>query len=45
MSESRVRNVRPFTAAELSYLADAHPLARLATVDADGTPHVTPLGM
>jgi pyridoxamine 5'-phosphate oxidase family protein len=35
----------PFTDAERSYLGEVHPMARLATVGADGTPHVTPLGM
>jgi pyridoxamine 5'-phosphate oxidase family protein len=34
-----------FTEAERAYLVKVHPLARLATVGADGTPHVTPLGM
>lgn len=34
-----------FTAAERAYLSDVHPLARLATVGSDGTPHVMPLGM
>ena len=34
-----------FTAAERRYLIDVHPMARLATVGADGTPHVMPLGM
>lgn len=34
-----------FTEAELAYLRDVHPLARLATVGADGTPHVMPIGM
>ena len=34
-----------FTPAELAYLSDVHPLARLATVGADGTPHVMPIGM
>ena len=33
-----------FTAPELSYLADRPRLARLATVGADGTPHVVPVG-
>jgi pyridoxamine 5'-phosphate oxidase family protein len=33
------------TDAEAAYLRDAHPMARLATVGRDGTPHVTPLGM
>lgn len=35
----------PFTRAEVAYLRDVHPLARLATVGRDGLPHVTPLGM
>ncbi len=34
-----------FTAAELAYLRDAHPMARLATIGRDGTPHVMPIGM
>src|SRR5436190_6445602 len=34
-----------FTDAERAYLTDIHPMARLATVGADGTPHVMPLGM
>jgi pyridoxamine 5'-phosphate oxidase family protein len=34
-----------FTHAERAYLTDVHPMARLATVGADGTPHVMPLGM
>jgi pyridoxamine 5'-phosphate oxidase family protein len=34
-----------YTAAELAYLTDVHPLARMATVGTDGTPHVMPLGM
>lgn len=33
-----------FTVAELSYLDAAQGLARIATVGADGTPHVTPVG-
>ncbi|MBA3311522.1 MAG: PPOX class F420-dependent oxidoreductase [Nocardioidaceae bacterium] len=33
-----------FTQAELSYLDAAQGLARVATVGADGTPHVTPVG-
>lgn len=33
-----------FTAAELAYFSDVHPIAHLATVGADGVPHVTPLG-
>lgn len=33
-----------FTAAELDYL-DNQPLGRLATVGADGAPHVTPIGV
>ena len=32
-----------FTAAELEYLAGGRQLARLATVGADGTPHVVPV--
>jgi len=34
-----------FTDAELAYLRDVHPMARLATVGRDGTPHVMPIGM
>jgi pyridoxamine 5'-phosphate oxidase family protein len=34
-----------YTDAERTYLADVHPMARLATIGADGTPHVMPLGM
>lgn len=37
--------MHPFTDAELAYLRDEHPMARLATVGRDGTPHVMPLGM
>lgn len=33
-----------FTAAELAYLSAERRLGRLATVGADGTPHVVPLG-
>jgi len=33
-----------FTAAELAYLRAGRKLARIATVGADGTPHVTPVG-
>ena len=33
-----------FTEAELSFLLGERRLARLATVGADGTPHVTPAG-
>ena len=33
-----------FTADELSYLRGGRRLARLATVGADGTPHVVPVG-
>lgn len=33
-----------FTAAELTYLRATTTLARLATVDAHGRPHVTPVG-
>jgi pyridoxamine 5'-phosphate oxidase family protein len=32
-----------FTAAELAYLAGGRQLGRLATVGADGTPHVVPV--
>jgi pyridoxamine 5'-phosphate oxidase family protein len=34
----------PFTAAEVGYLA-SQPLGRLATVGADGRPHVMPVGV
>lgn len=34
-----------YTDAEREYLGSVHPLARLATVGADGTPHVMPVGM
>lgn len=34
-----------FTDAERVYLRDVHPMARLATVGRDGTPHVMPIGM
>jgi len=34
-----------FTHAERDYLRDVHPMARLATVGRDGTPHVMPIGM
>lgn len=33
-----------FSDAEIGYLT-SQPIARLATVDADGTPHVTPVGV
>lgn len=33
-----------FTEAELAYLTGERRLARLATVDGDGRPHVTPVG-
>jgi len=33
-----------FTDAELSYLTGGRQLARIATVGADGTPHVVPVG-
>ncbi len=33
-----------FTEAELDYLRGERRLARIATVGADGTPHVTPVG-
>jgi pyridoxamine 5'-phosphate oxidase family protein len=33
-----------FSEAELAYLRDGRKLARIATVGADGTPHVTPVG-
>lgn len=34
-----------YTDAERTYLNEVHPMARLATVGADGTPHVMPIGM
>ena len=34
-----------FTEAERTYLNETHPMARLATVSVDGTPHVMPVGM
>ena len=33
-----------FTEAELSYMAGGRQLGRIATVGADGTPHVVPVG-
>jgi pyridoxamine 5'-phosphate oxidase family protein len=33
-----------FTASELRYLTGGHQLGRIATVGADGTPHVVPVG-
>jgi pyridoxamine 5'-phosphate oxidase family protein len=36
--------VSVFTEAELRYLAGGQQLGRLATVGADGTPHVVPVG-
>ena len=36
--------VSVFTASELSYLTGGRQLGRLATVGADGTPHVVPVG-
>lgn len=36
--------MRVFTEAELTYLRTERLLGRLATVGADGTPHVTPVG-
>jgi pyridoxamine 5'-phosphate oxidase family protein len=33
-----------FTAAELAYMRNSATLARIATVGADGTPHVVPVG-
>jgi pyridoxamine 5'-phosphate oxidase family protein len=36
--------MNPFTAAELAYLSDEPRLARLATIGADGTPHIAPVG-
>ncbi|HEY6597450.1 MAG TPA: PPOX class F420-dependent oxidoreductase [Asanoa sp.] len=34
-----------FTQAELAYLRGERRLARVATVGADGTPHISPVGM
>ena len=34
-----------FTEAERRYLRDVHPMARLATIGRDGSPHVMPIGM
>ena len=34
----------PFSKAELQYLSGGRQLGRLATVGADGTPHVVPVG-
>jgi pyridoxamine 5'-phosphate oxidase family protein len=34
-----------FTEAELAYLTEGRRLGRLATVGADGTPHVVPVGL
>jgi len=34
-----------FSQAELDYLTSERRLARVATADADGRPHVTPVGM
>lgn len=36
--------MNPFNETELSYLLGERRLARLATVGADGTPHVAPVG-
>src|SRR5436190_12761827 len=38
-----VRTMSVFTQAELSYLTGGRQLCRLATVGADGTPHVVPV--
>ena len=35
----------PFTRAEVEYLSNPRRLGRLATVGADGTPHVVPVGI
>jgi pyridoxamine 5'-phosphate oxidase family protein len=35
----------PFTPAEVEYLSVSRRLGRLATVGADGTPHVVPVGV
>jgi len=40
-----VSKMTAFTDAERAYLRDVHPIARLATVGGDGTPHVMPIGM
>jgi pyridoxamine 5'-phosphate oxidase family protein len=39
-----VANVTAFTDAEIEYL-NSQPLGRIATVGADGTPHVMPVGV
>jgi pyridoxamine 5'-phosphate oxidase family protein len=39
-----LRRVSVFTEAELRYLAGGQQLGRIATVGADGTPHVVPVG-
>lgn len=44
-AQSGARPMAIYTAAELAYLREVHPMARLATLGADGTPHVMPLGM
>ena len=36
--------MNPLTETERAYLQEGHKLARLATVGADGTPHVVPVG-
>lgn len=41
----RLEAMPTFTAAELSYLQGERRLARLATADTGGRPHVTPVGM
>jgi pyridoxamine 5'-phosphate oxidase family protein len=38
------KRVSVFTAVELDYLAGGRQLGRIATVGADGTPHVVPVG-
>lgn len=43
-TEGRGEPVSTFTEAELDYLRSGRRLGRLATVGADGTPHVVPVG-
>jgi pyridoxamine 5'-phosphate oxidase family protein len=44
MSPSSLATVSVFTEAELRYLTGGRQLGRIATVGADGTPHVVPVG-
>jgi pyridoxamine 5'-phosphate oxidase family protein len=43
-AEATVVTMTVFTEAELRYLTGGRQLGRLATVGADGTPHVVPVG-